>query len=323
MTTARPPRVAILGARGIGRHHARWWHLAGAQVCAHLGTSAASVDEARQKLAALFPYAGRGYTDLDSLLATERPDWVDVATADESHAALVRAALLAGAHVLCEKPFCHAPGRSAAMLLAETDALLTLARERGRTLALCSQYGVAASRCLALRAAAGAAPPRALRMTLASPTRGRAPDPLGVWIDLGPHLVAALQTVVAAQAGPAAEVVPEVTARSFAGYRVAVTCRLTLPDGTPFTAELIADRTQGEPANVRQITLDDALFDLQGENDMSGIFRSRVVWPGGIWRGDDPMHQLIAETLAGRAPLQGAAIRRNEEWLLRFAGLTG
>ena len=30
------PRVAILGASGIGRHHANWWHLEGAEVCAFL-----------------------------------------------------------------------------------------------------------------------------------------------------------------------------------------------------------------------------------------------------------------------------------------------
>ncbi len=53
-------------------------------------------------------------------------DAVVVATPDHAHAEPVRAALEAGKHVLCEKPFTTS--------LAEADALLALSRTAGVTL---------------------------------------------------------------------------------------------------------------------------------------------------------------------------------------------
>ena len=32
-------KVAVIGASGIGQHHARWHHLSGSQVVAFVGTS--------------------------------------------------------------------------------------------------------------------------------------------------------------------------------------------------------------------------------------------------------------------------------------------
>jgi predicted dehydrogenase len=58
-----------------------------------------------------------------------RPDLVVVAGPAALHAEQVRAALEAGAHVLCEKPFTLSP--------ADAWELTTLARERGRHLMLC------------------------------------------------------------------------------------------------------------------------------------------------------------------------------------------
>ena len=62
-----------------------WWHLSGANVCAHVGTSEASVETARDKLRELFDYQGRGYTSVEAMLAAERPDWVDVASSNACH----------------------------------------------------------------------------------------------------------------------------------------------------------------------------------------------------------------------------------------------
>ena len=77
------------------------------------------------RLADQYAVPGR-YTEVSEMLADPQVDAVVVATPDHAHAAPVRAALDAGKHVLCEKPFTTS--------LAEADALLALSRTAGVTL---------------------------------------------------------------------------------------------------------------------------------------------------------------------------------------------
>lgn len=63
------------------------------------------------------------YTDLDEMLEDPSIDMVYVASPNTVHFAQAKAALQAGKHVLCEKPFTPT--------LAETDELIALAKEKG------------------------------------------------------------------------------------------------------------------------------------------------------------------------------------------------
>ncbi|MEO8410324.1 MAG: Gfo/Idh/MocA family oxidoreductase, partial [Propionivibrio sp.] len=81
--------------------------------------------------------ADRCYADYQSMFAAEaqRPDGIQVvtvATPNNSHFAIAKAALLAGLHVVCEKP----------LTLAEDEAkeLKTLAEKQGRVLAVMYGY---------------------------------------------------------------------------------------------------------------------------------------------------------------------------------------
>jgi predicted dehydrogenase len=110
-------RAAIVGAGLMGRWHARYAARAGVEV-------AAIVDPRTDAAAALqrrFPGA-RTFASLEDGLAAGAADAVHVCTAAESHARLARTALLAGRHVLVEKP--------AALTEAEAVALVGLAREK-------------------------------------------------------------------------------------------------------------------------------------------------------------------------------------------------
>ena len=78
-------RVAIAGASGIGKHHAKWFHQAGAQVVGFCGSNEASVAATSKALKGLFPFSGRGYWDLDQMLAEETPDLLDVCLPNEAH----------------------------------------------------------------------------------------------------------------------------------------------------------------------------------------------------------------------------------------------
>lgn len=65
-------------------------------------------------------------TDADSVLSADDIDLIVIATPNKTHASLARDALLAGKHVVVDKPFVPES--------AEGDALVALAKERGRML---------------------------------------------------------------------------------------------------------------------------------------------------------------------------------------------
>lgn len=72
------------------------------------------------------------HTDYEDMLARADVDLVDVATPTFLHAPMCLAALEAGKHVLCEKPFCAG--------VAEGEAATALASERGLALAVGETY---------------------------------------------------------------------------------------------------------------------------------------------------------------------------------------
>jgi len=83
------------------------------------------VTSRRDEVARDYPQATVS-TDADSVVAASDIDLVVIATPNKTHAPLARAALLAGKHVVVDKPFVPEP--------AEGGALITLAKERGRML---------------------------------------------------------------------------------------------------------------------------------------------------------------------------------------------
>ena len=98
-----PLRVAILGARGIGKVHARIFHDLGASVCAVLGSSEETASLAAQDLAKLFGIEAKPFYSLGQLLQ-EPLDAVSVCTPANMHFEQMLAAFNAGVAVFCEKP---------------------------------------------------------------------------------------------------------------------------------------------------------------------------------------------------------------------------
>lgn len=72
------------------------------------------------------------YTDTAQMLAEQQPDLVIICTPPATHADLIRQALEAGAHVLCEKPIVSS--------LKELDDLLALEQRSGRILSSVFQW---------------------------------------------------------------------------------------------------------------------------------------------------------------------------------------
>ena len=306
-------RVAVIGASGIGKHHAKWWALEGAEVCAFAGTSTPSVAATRQELVDLFGFEGRGYADAAEMLAEEKPDFVDVCSPGPCHAAHVRMALDAGCHVLCEKPFVYARGRSAAELMEEAGALVALAGERGLDLGVCTQYSVAAP--LFRRLWEEHQPSMFLIEydgRLEAPAKGRAADPERIWVDLSPHLLGVILALF-----PDARLDWETLETDFDGY--SAEARFDVASGGGRVRCQVRTKNRAEPpANVRQIRLNGYLFEIQGGNDTEGVYCARIVTPDGEVEESDMMRLIIRDSLSRKPAVVGEAILRNLEWMLRI-----
>ncbi|HEY6250373.1 MAG TPA: Gfo/Idh/MocA family oxidoreductase, partial [Candidatus Angelobacter sp.] len=96
-------QVAIIGCGYWGPNHIRNFNsVSGCKVAA-----AADLDQSRlSRIAETFPQV-RLHRDYNRVLADPDVDAVVVATPTSTHYSVVREALLAGKHVLCEKPLCE------------------------------------------------------------------------------------------------------------------------------------------------------------------------------------------------------------------------
>ena len=103
-----PIKVVVVGARsamqGTGPFIASAFKTLGAEVCAVVGTSDATVTEARHALKRNQDIECRGYTDLQEAIAAERPDAVAICSPYPVHAEQLAQVASAGCHTLVEKP---------------------------------------------------------------------------------------------------------------------------------------------------------------------------------------------------------------------------
>ncbi len=306
------PRVAVVGARGIGRHHANWWRVAGAEVCAVLGRSEDSARETAEKLRDAFGITPLPYADFGRMIEMERPHIADICSPPETHGHYIRAALEAGCNILCEKPLLFNETRSAAEMLQEARELVGEVARKELRLALCSQYAVAASEIMKIhRERSGAERPVYLEGSLCSPARGRAPNPPRTWIDLGPHLLAAVQVVAAGGKADWNSAHIETS-----GHRAEISFRWITEGGSELECRLRVNHREVEPAHERRLVFDGCTYDLSGERGPDGLFQVRYSWADGSVARPDPMRILIADFLAGRDWLDSAASLENQQLLL-------
>lgn len=307
-------RVAVIGASGIGKHHANWWRLEGADLCAFLGSSEASTARTRRVLKETFGIDIPGYCDVHKMLEIEQPAIADVCTPPALHYEHVRAALDAGCHVLCEKPFVYDPALPREELLAQADALIALARQRGRRLGLCTQYAAGAPIFLELwRRAHGVEPITRYYGHLESPARGRAPDPRRVWVDLAPHPLSVLRTLVVN-----ARVDWNSAQTTFNGYEASARFQAIDSQGNEVSCEIITRNATDPPSNLRRFAINDYTFRVEGGKDPSGAYCARIMTPEGEHEKPDFMRVLIREFLAGRCVADGPEGRENLDLLTHF-----
>ena len=114
----QPLRIAIAGTGMIGAVHADAARRAGARV---VGVSASTAERAKAAAARLG--AERSFDTSEDLCTADEVDVVHICTPNDLHSPLVRLALSAGKHVVCEKPL--------STDAADADSLTELAEAAG------------------------------------------------------------------------------------------------------------------------------------------------------------------------------------------------
>lgn len=307
-------RVAVIGASGIGKHHAKWWAVEGADVCAFAGSSPESVARTRKMLADLFGFGGTGYADVEQLLREEQPDIVDVCSPPEWHFRHAAAALDAGCDVLCEKPFIYEPGAGSAGLLEKARTLVKKAGAGGRRLGLCSQYHAAVRCCRDILAEhTGREQVTRYRGHIESPAGNRPPDPVAVWVDLSPHMLAAVQAIA-----PGARLAQDTVRTFFSDYQASARFHVERSDGEAMDCHVVTARTLpgAEAGNIREFELNDARFRIGGGTDADGVYCAAIQTPWGSFERLDGLRLVIREFLEGGLPLDGPSAVTNLSWLL-------
>jgi len=316
--TARGVRVAIAGASGIGRHHGKWHHQAGASVVGFLGRDARSCAATAERLRQTFPFAGRAYWDLDHLLGAEQPQVVDVCVPNELHFSCARRALEAGCHVLCEKPLVWQEGAGPGQLLEQAGQLVELAQERGLHLGICTQYAASLPHYRRLyevvRGPLGEI--TSFFAEMESVSRGRQRDARTMWIDMGPHPLSLLLAWF-----PGGAIDPASLRVEFAGSQARAEFDFVASGRLCRSQILIRDRQEGSP--VRRFGVNGLIVDCLGRADAEGIYRSVLRQGQTEVVGADFMHLLIEqfdEALGqGQPPLvDGATGVRNLELQLQI-----
>jgi predicted dehydrogenase len=112
--------AGIVGVGFMGAVHARAVRRAGAAVTAVVGATPGSSRSAAAHLG-----AERHVEDVEHLLAIDEIDVVHICTPNATHGDLVRAALAAGKHVVCEKPLATDPAEAAELVELAAAAGLT------------------------------------------------------------------------------------------------------------------------------------------------------------------------------------------------------
>jgi predicted dehydrogenase len=117
LLTAAPAALgaAVVGTGFVGVVHAHAARRAGARLVGVAASSAANGRAAAEALG-----SERAFPDAESLVTATEVDVVHICTPNDSHAPLVRAALGAGKHVVCEKPLTIDRAEAAALVDAAT-----------------------------------------------------------------------------------------------------------------------------------------------------------------------------------------------------------
>ena len=283
-----PLRVAVIGASGIGQHHARWYDLAGCEVVAIAGTTKDSCERTRARLASYFGFRGRTYQDVEAMLREETPDIVAVTSPYPMHRAHALAALDAGAHVLCEKPFCWDKDKGLDEILSDGRAVVAKAKDAGRLLGVSAQYPAGIPHYRAFYEQVRGAWDTLTRITMEMEVKGRRGPKRyeEIWADVAPHALSLVIGFLPGGRMDTTTAVCEIDEReNRARFDYVGRC------GRCHVNLVMRDIDEGVPA--RRFGVNGFMVDWEGYVDEDGVFRARLVHGSESLQCDDFLHILV------------------------------
>ncbi len=313
-------RAAVIGASGMGKHHAKWLLQAGCELVAFAGSSEATVARTKLALQDALGFAGRGYTSVAELLDREQPDCVAVCSPAELHYEHALAALHAGAHVMCEKPLVYDETLPAEKLLAQGAELVAAAQELERALAVNTQYAAGVAPYYELTGLSPDDPPREFFMQMESkpktPRQGEA-----IWVDLSPHPISVLLAFC-----PDGQADWETASCEVSEARVDARFRWGLSRGTACDCHLVTRNTPPEESIRRAWGINGVVVEYEGRNDERGVYAAYLRRAGREVRAQDFVHTSLARFVdaaqgRGEPLVTGALGLKNLEVQLRLHDL--
>jgi len=312
----RKPRVAIIGATGIGKHHGKWYAMEGCEVAAFVGSSAESTARTRESMAQLLGFQGRAYTSVRDMLAAERPDAVSVCSPHHLHRNHTLACLDAGAHVLCEKPLVWDASCTTQGTLADGKSMVSAAARAARILAVNTQYVAAVAPCFSLYEARRGLLSRIEALDFRMESKGGIGGPNtydDIWIDLASHPLSIMLRFL-----PHAVLVRDTARCIIRRDQVSARFDMQLPYGSRCPVRIDLRNVYEGAAMARTFGVNGFLVDLSGGNDDKGVYRTFITADGERVQCDDLVHTSVrrfAEAARGAGePLStGAEALRNLE----------
>jgi predicted dehydrogenase len=286
-----PLRAAVVGASGIGKHHAKWLAALGAEVVAIVGSSPETATATAEALHEQLQISPRPYHDLCAMLAAEDPDLVHVCTPPHLHHAHVLALADHRCHLLCEKPLTWDDDKPGAQLLAEAREMVAATTRPERVTAVNLQYTAVPPAYYALLRTLGqeVKPPRQFFMHMDS-RRERNVYEI-IWRELSPHCL----SVLAAFCGPGQ--VDYDTAELVLGERQdRARFAYVTADGARCEAEIVVGTVLEGPL-TRRFGINGVIADYEGRNDEAGVFRTILKLDGAEQMSDDFMYLSVREML--------------------------
>ncbi len=269
-------RAAVVGASGIGKHHAKWFARLGCSVEAFAGTSPGSVTATSQALKGLCGFSGRGYVGATEMFGAVQCDVVSICSPQEVHYENFMAAIDHGASVMCEKPLLYDPSLPAETVLAQAEEMVEAARGAGVVAAINTQYVAAAAayRDLMRQRGVKVDQPTSFFMQMDSRGGDDGTDHENIWVDLGPHPL----SVLMAFCGPG-EMIEGSARFTVAQKSVEAAFDYQPAEGPVCSARIVCcNRPEGDL--VRRFGVNDVLVDYEGRNDDSGVYKAYLTYEG-------------------------------------------
>ncbi|MCS6862872.1 MAG: Gfo/Idh/MocA family oxidoreductase, partial [Abditibacteriales bacterium] len=258
-------KVAVIGASGIGKQHAKWFHLEGCEVVAYVGRTPDSVRATEGVLKGLFDFRGRGYTDVEEMLKRETPDIVAVCTPPDKHAEHAILALRHGAHVFCEKPMVWDKTKNIATVLADGRAILDAAQAARRFVGVNTQYVAVLPDFEKFKQEITGTPtsgtPRSFYFEMESKGAGGQREYDDIWLDMGPHPLSLLMAWL-----PGGRLQEDGARCEIARKETRVTFNYLSASGEPCAVRIIC-RNIAEGTPIRRFGIDGFIVDYSGHNN--------------------------------------------------------